>query len=98
MSKKYLDILIESHATKKPITDIECLRSAIIAEYDAVNMYERFALQCKNHIVKKVFLDIANEEKVHIGEFEELANTLDPNFIVSKNNGKMEINKIENED
>ena len=99
MNKKiYLDTLIESHVTKKPQTDIECIRAAIIAEYDAVNMYERYASQCTNHIVKKVFLDIANEEKVHIGEFEELANSLDPNFIMSKTEGKNEVHEIDDED
>jgi len=94
--KTYLDTLIESSiATKKPMTDIECLRAAIIAEYDAVNMYERFASLCKNQIVKKVFLDIANEEKTHIGEFEELANSLDPTFLKAKSDGKSEVDEME---
>jgi rubrerythrin len=88
----YLINLIEnSHATKKPETDIECLRSAIIAEYDAVNMYENFASKCKNDLAKKVFLDIANEEKQHIGEFEKLAEKIDPDFVKMRNKGRLEV-------
>jgi len=94
-TKTYLKTLIESsHATKKPDTDIECIRSAIIAEYDAVNMYEEFAEVCKNEKVKKVFLDIANEEKVHIGEFEALAGKLDAHFVNKRNEGKKEVEQL----
>jgi len=91
----YKDMLIEnSMATKKPIDDIGMIRSAIIAEYDAVNMYEDFAKKCKNEKVKKIFLDIANEEKQHIGEFESLAEKLDPEFVRMKKEGRKETENI----
>jgi len=87
----YKEALIEnSMATKKPIDDIGMIRSAIIAEYDAVNMYEDFAKKCENEKVKDVFLDIANEEKQHIGEFETLAEKLDPHFVKMKKEGRKE--------
>jgi len=89
--KNYKDLLIEnSMATKKPIDDIGMLRSAIIAEYDAVNMYEAFAKKCINEKARKVFLDVANEEKQHIGEFEALAEKLDPHFVKMKKEGRKE--------
>jgi len=92
---EYLKVLIEASSDKTTImTDIECIRKAIIAEYDAVNMYENFAKNCKNQIVKKIFQDIANEEKIHIGEFEELANSLDPIFLKSKLDGEKEVKDI----
>jgi len=93
--ENYKDMLIEnSMATKKPIDDAGMIRSAIIAEYDAVNMYEDFAKKCKSDKIKKVFLDIANEEKQHIGEFEKLAEEVDPNFIKMKKEGRKEVNEI----
>jgi len=93
--KQYLQTLIEqAKATQQPKTDIECLRAAIIAEYDAVNMYERFAAICKNNKVGKIFLEIANEEKTHIGEFEKLADKLDPQFIKRKEEGFDEVEEF----
>ena len=58
-------------------SDKEMLRLAIQAEYDAVNLYEQMAETTKNSKIKKTMLDIAREEKVHIGEFEELLRQLD---------------------
>jgi len=50
--------------------DASALREAIIAEYDATNLYEQMAEKTKDEKLKALLLDIANEEKVHIGEFE----------------------------
>jgi rubrerythrin len=52
--------------------DKEILRAAIIAELDAVNLYEQMAALTENKHVKKVLLDIAKEEKTHVGEFQTL--------------------------
>lgn len=55
----------------------EALRLSIIAEYDAINLYEQLAERVKDAKAKKLFLDIAKEEKVHVGEFQELLEQLD---------------------
>lgn len=47
----------------------EILRIGIIAELDAINLYEQLASLTKDDKLKKVFLDIAKEEKTHFGEF-----------------------------
>lgn len=95
MKNDYKNILIEnSMASKKPNTDIARIRSAMMAEYDAVNMYEKFAEESLDDKLKKVFLSIANEEKTHIGEFEEMLVRLDPSFIKNKNKGKKEIDEM----
>ena len=60
-----------------PVRDMQILRLAIVAEYDATNLYEKMAELTSNENVKKVLLEIANEEKAHIGEFEFLLEHID---------------------
>jgi len=43
--------------------DKEILRVAIIAELDAINLYEQLAAQTDDVDIKKVLLDVAGEEK-----------------------------------
>lgn len=50
----------------------EILRAAIIAELDAVNLYEQMAALTEDKNIKAILLDIANEEKTHVGEFQTL--------------------------
>ena len=50
----------------------EILRAGMIAELDAVSFYEQMAAKTANGDIKKVLLDIAKEEKTHVGEFEAL--------------------------
>ncbi len=52
--------------------DKEILRAGIIAELDAINLYEQMANLTKNPNVKSVLIDVAKEEKTHIGEFQAL--------------------------
>jgi rubrerythrin len=58
--------------------DMQILRLAIIAELDASNLYEKLAQLAQNGKVTKVLLDISREEKVHVGEFEEMLEMVDP--------------------
>jgi rubrerythrin len=50
----------------------EILRAAIIAELDAINLYEQMAGLTDNDEVKRVLMDVALEEKTHVGEFQTL--------------------------
>jgi rubrerythrin len=52
--------------------DKEILRVGIIAELDAINLYEQMAALTANKNIKKILLDIAREEKTHVGEFQTL--------------------------
>ncbi len=52
--------------------DKEILRAAVIAELDAVNLYEQMANLTKDANIKAVLMDVAKEEKTHIGEFQAL--------------------------
>jgi len=49
--------------------DKEILRAGIIAELDAINLYEQLAAIATNKNLKRTLMDIAKEEKTHIDEF-----------------------------
>lgn len=70
--------------------DKQFLRVAIIAEYDAANLYENMAKQTANSILRDLLLDIANEEKAHIGEFEAYLEELDPDHEKYEDEGEDE--------
>ncbi len=57
---------------KKEDLDKEILRSSIIAELDAINLYEQMAEMTQNKNITKLLLDVAREEKTHVGEFQTL--------------------------
>ncbi|AKB85187.1 ferritin-like domain-containing protein [Methanococcoides methylutens] len=50
----------------------EILRAGVIAELDAISLYEQMAALTDNNEVKQVLLDVAKEEKTHVGEFQSL--------------------------
>ena len=52
--------------------DKEILRAGIIAELDAVNLYEQMAAFPENKTMRNILLDITREEKTHVGEFQAL--------------------------
>ena len=58
--------------------DQEILRLGMMAELDAVNLYEQMAAMAQDAAVKKVLLEIAREEKTHVGEFQALLLKHDP--------------------
>jgi rubrerythrin len=57
---------------KKEDLDREILRAGMIAELDAISFYEQMAAMTENEKVRTVLLDIAKEEKTHMGEFQTL--------------------------
>ena len=65
-------IPIDLEKIKKDDLDKEILRAAIIAEFDAINLYEQMAALTENKHLKTILLDIAREEKTHVGEFQAL--------------------------
>lgn len=54
------------------------LRAAIMAELDAISLYEQMAETTQNRNLRKIFLDVAKEEKTHVGEFQALLLRIDP--------------------
>ncbi len=74
--------------------DKEILRAGMIAELDAVSLYEQMADLAENENLKKVLLDIAKEEKTHVGEFETLLFDLDKEQEEETAKGKEEIEEL----
>lgn len=74
--------------------DKEILRLGMIAELDAVNLYEQLAAKAKNKDIKKVLLDIAKEEKTHVMEFETLLLRLDEEQVKEKGKAEQEIKEL----
>ena len=70
--------------------DRAMMRLSMIAELDAVNLYENLAKQTVNSRLKEMLLDIANEEKVHAGEFEAMLAELDPEWEEYEDEGEEE--------
>lgn len=66
------EIPINLKSVKKEDIDKEILRAGIIAELDAINLYKRMAALTDNEKIRTVLLDIAREEKTHVGEFQAL--------------------------
>ena len=74
--------------------DKEILRAAIIAELDAVNLYEQMAGMTKDKGIKKVLLDITREEKTHIGEFQTMLLRIDREQQTELEEGKEEVEAL----
>lgn len=55
---------------------VRAIRLNIAAEHEAIHLYMAHAEVTDHPLVKKVLIDIANEERVHIGEFEYLLQLL----------------------
>ncbi|MBO8160769.1 MAG: rubrerythrin [Thermosipho sp. (in: Bacteria)] len=68
------------NSTKKLSHDelVRAIRFMIAAEYEAVQMYMQIAEATDNELAREVLIDIANEERVHAGEFLRLLKELDP--------------------
>ena len=74
--------------------DKEILRAALIAELDAINLYEEMAALAKNQRIKTVLLDVAKEEKEHVGEFQTLLLMFDKEQVEELKEGKEEVKEL----
>ena len=87
-------IPIDLSKIKKENTDEEILRVGMIAELDAINLYEQLAAMTENVKIKNVFLDIAKEEKTHAGEFQAMLLKLDNEQAKELEKGKKEVEEL----
>jgi len=86
-------IPIEMEKVDKKMTDLEILRVGIIAELDAVNLYEQLAAKAQDKNIKAMFLDIAKEEKTHVGEFQRMLLNRDKQQVEELKKGEEEVKK-----
>lgn len=71
---------------------VRAIRMNLAAEEEAVHQYEAHADATDNELAKAVLHDIANEERVHAGEFQRLINILAPDEEGFLAQGAMEVN------
>jgi rubrerythrin len=68
-------------ASDRKLTDEELIRAvrfAIAAEFEATQLYTQLAESTDNKLAIAVLRDIADEERVHVGEFLRLLRELAP--------------------
>jgi rubrerythrin len=68
-------------ANDRKLTDEELVRAIrfmIAAEYEAIQLYMQLAESTDNNLAIEVLKDIADEERVHAGEFLRLLRELAP--------------------
>jgi len=58
---------------------VRAIRFMVAAEYEAVQLYMQLTESIDNELAIEVLKDIADEERVHAGEFLRLLRHLEPN-------------------
>jgi rubrerythrin len=84
---------LNSEKIKKKDFD-QMLRLGIIAEMDAINLYEQMAALAENTDLKNIFLDIAKEEKAHMGKLHALLLRKDYEQEKASEEGKRKVDEI----
>jgi rubrerythrin len=87
-------IPINLERISKENLDKEILRAGIIAELDAINLYEQMAAMTENADIKRLLLDIVKEEKTHVGEFQALLLINDKEQEKELEEGKKEVKEL----
>lgn len=85
-------VAYERKLTKEEL--IRAIRFLIAAEYEAVQLYMQLAESTDDVLAKEVLKDIADEERVHAGEFLRLLKHLDPQEEEFYKEGAEEVEEI----
>jgi rubrerythrin len=91
--KSFKKTITEDHDIKG-CTDSQLLRKGMVEELKAINLYEKIAAEAQDSRVREMFLDIAQEERVHAHEFEELLERLDMNWEVAEEDAEEEVEDL----
>jgi rubrerythrin len=85
-------------ANDRKLTDAELIRAIrfmIASEYEATQLYMQLAESTDNKLAQKVLKDIADEERVHAGEFLRLLHELAPDEQKFYDQGAKEVEDID---
>ncbi len=74
--------------------DRQILRIAIMAELDAINLYEQLAALTEDEGLRAILLDVAREEKTHVGEFMALLLRKDEEQVEELEEGREEVEEL----
>lgn len=81
-------------ANGRKLTDEELIRAIrfmVAAEYEAIQMYMQLAESTDNKLAIEVLKDVADEERVHAGEFLRLLRELSPDEAAFYEEGAQEV-------
>jgi rubrerythrin len=84
-------------ANSRKLTQEELIRGIrffVAAEYEAVQLYMQLAESIDDELAKAVLKDIADEERVHAGEFLSLLRRLEPDEEKFYTKGASEVEEI----
>jgi len=87
-------------ANGRKLTEPELIRAVrfmIAAEYEAIQLYMQLAESTNNALAQAVLKDIADEERVHAGEFLRLLHSLAPDEQGLYDKGAEEVDEIKGE-
>ena len=87
-------MLPERKMTKAEL--IRAIRMNLAAEEEAVHLYQAHAEACDDPLAREVLRDIADEERVHAGEFQRLLNLLAPDEANLMAKGAEEVDEMKN--
>lgn len=73
------------------------IRQSIAAEEEAIHLYEAIADSTDDKRVRTVMQDVADEEKVHVSEFQKLLEMLDPGEEEFMSQGEEEVEELVNQ-
>jgi rubrerythrin len=73
---------------------IRAIRFMVSAEYEAVQLYMQLAESIDDELAKEVLIDIADEERVHAGEFLRVLKHLAPDEEKFYKEGEQEVEEI----
>ena len=93
-SKLLSKIPIEIKSISEGDIDKEILRAAIVAELDAINLYEQMADLTKDANIKSVLMDVAKEKKRISESFQALLLQFDPQHKQELEAGAKEAKKV----
>jgi len=73
---------------------IRAIRLNVAAEHEAIHLYMAHADATDHALAKKVLIDIANEEREHVGEFNRLLEILTGDEAEWLADGRAEVDEI----
>lgn len=76
-----------------PTEDRLAIIQSIIAEWDAIHLYQAAAEATQNSTVKELMLHLVEEELKHVGELEQILSSLDETTEEVIDEGKKEFEK-----
>lgn len=75
-TKPFTGLACDRKLTREEL--VRAIRFSMAAEFEAIQLYMQLAESIDDEMAKRVLKDVADEERVHAGEFLRLLNLLDP--------------------